>query len=141
MDPPWDEDDLCAVCPGQVHDPGRFDIAAGPGPASRYDTSRGYRCDLETGVPVCVHPEKIGFPPGRYASGGEPWPVDAPVGPAPGPLPDVAEELAGWMTAVVRHAGPGQVDQVLAAAEQAAASRFPPAVVVDALRAALAAAG
>ncbi|ONH55581.1 hypothetical protein CcI49_28400 [Frankia sp. CcI49] len=141
MDPPWDEDDLCAVCPGQVHDPGRFDIADGLGPASRYDTSRGYRRDLKSGVPVCVHPEKIGFPAGRYASGGESWPADTSEGPAPGPLPDRAEGLAAWMTALVRHTNPGQVDQVLATAEQAAAGRFPPAVVVDALRAALAAVG
>lgn len=135
---PWEEDGLCAVCPGQVHDPGQFDIAAGPGPASRYDTARGYRCDLVTGVPVCVHPDKIGFPPGRYASAGEPWPVDAAVGPAPGPLPDRVEGLAGWMAALVRHADPEQVDRVLAEAERAAASRFPPGVVVDALREALA---
>ncbi|KPM56905.1 hypothetical protein ACG83_03450 [Frankia sp. R43] len=141
IDRPWDEDALCSVCPGQVHDRGRFDIADGPGPGSRYDTSRGYRCDVMTGVPVCVHPDKIGYSPGRYASAGEPWPAEASVGPAPGPLPEQAEELAGWMSALVRHADPGQVDRVLTEAEQAAASRFPAEVVVDALRAALAAAG
>ncbi|WP_154675624.1 hypothetical protein [Parafrankia elaeagni] len=143
IDRPWDEDALCAVCPGQVHDRGRFDIADGPGPGSRYDTSRGYRRDLATGVPVCVHPEKIGHPPGRYASAGERWPVEAPAGPAPGPMPAAAGELAAWMTAVVRHAsaGTGQVDQVLADAERAAANRFPAEVVVEALRAALAAVG
>ncbi|OHV27488.1 hypothetical protein BBK14_20455 [Parafrankia soli] len=141
MDRPWDEDALCVVCPALVHDRGRFDIADGPGPDSRYDTSRGYRRDSDTGVPVCVHPHKIGVASGRYASAGQRWPEEADRGPAPGPMPDQAEGLAEWMTALVRHTGPGQVDVVLAQAERAAAGRFPAAVIVDALRVALAAAG
>lgn len=125
------------VCPALVHDPGRFDIADGPGPASRYDTSRGYRRDAASGVPVCVHPHKIGHPPGRYASAGQRWPAEADPGPDPGPMPEQAGELAGWMAALVRRAGADQVDVVLAEAERAAAVRFPPEVVLGALRAAL----
>ncbi|OHV21256.1 hypothetical protein BBK14_07935 [Parafrankia soli] len=139
MDRPWDEDALCVVCPALVHDRGRFDIVAGPGPASRYDTSRGYRRDAVSGVPVCVHPHKIGFPPGRYASAGQRWPAEADLGPPPGPMPDDPGALAAWMTALVRHAGAGELDAVLAEAERAASERFPPDAVVDALRVALSA--
>ncbi len=139
MDHPWDEDALCAVCPGQVHDPGRFDIADGPGPASRYDVTAGYRRDLSSGVPVCIHPDKIGFPAGRYASAGQRWPAEAEPEPHPGPMPHDPDALAGWMTAMVRHAGAGRVDAVLAEAERAAARRFPADLVVDALRAAFSA--
>jgi hypothetical protein len=135
---PWDEDDLCAVCPGQVHDPGRFDIAERPD-ASRYDTVKGYRRDIATGVPVCMHPEKIGFPPGRYASAGERWPGDLEPGPHPGELPDDPAALAEWMAALVRHAGPDGLASTLMEAEAAASAKFPAEVVVTALREALAA--
>ncbi|WP_261565301.1 hypothetical protein [Frankia gtarii] len=138
MDHPWDEDALCAVCPGQVHDPGRFDIVDGPGPASRYDTTAGYRRDLVSGVPVCIHPDKIGFPAGRYASAGQRWPAETEPASPPGPMPDDPDELAGWMTALIRHADVDTVAVVLAEAERSAARRFPPELVVNALRAALA---
>ncbi|MCK9876619.1 hypothetical protein MXD59_12660 [Frankia sp. Ag45/Mut15] len=138
MGRPWDEEALCAVCPAQVHDPGRFDIVDGPAEGGRYDASTGYRRDQASGVPVCIHPGKIGVPSGRYASAGEPWPVRAVLGPDPGPMPHDPDRLAGWMTALVRHAGAGQAEAVLGEAERAAARRFPADVVVAALRAALA---
>lgn len=139
MDHPWDEDALCAVCPGQLHDPGRFDVVDGPQPGCRYDSTAGYRRDTASGVPVCIHPDKIGVRPGRYASGGEGWPARTPPAVPAGPMPAEAGALAGWMTELVRHAGPGRVDAVLADAERQAARSFPADVVVGALRAALAA--
>jgi hypothetical protein len=138
-DHPWDEDALCAVCPGQVHDPGRFDVVDAPQPSCRYDLTTGYRRDAASGVPVCVHPYRIGVAPGRYASAGERWPAPASLGAKPGPMPTDAGALGGWMTALVRHADPGQVDAVLGDAERQAARSFPAEVVVEALRAALSA--
>ncbi|WP_256789211.1 hypothetical protein [Frankia sp. AvcI1] len=138
MDHPWGEDELCAVCPGQVHDPGGFDIVDGPGPGSRYDTTAGYRRDLDSGMPVCIHPHKIGFPVGRYASAGQRWPAEAEPAAHPGPMPDDPDALAGWMTALVRHTDVDAVAEVLADAERSAAQRFPSGLVVDALRVALA---
>ena len=70
--PPWDEDGLCIVCPGLVLGPGEFDVER-PASDLRYDPARGYRC-APSGVPVCMHPDKIGVPPGRYLSDGAPWP-------------------------------------------------------------------
>ncbi|MCM3886134.1 hypothetical protein ND747_21155 [Frankia sp. R82] len=138
MGRPWDEDDLCAVCPAQVHDPGRFDIVDGPTAGGRYDASTGYRRDLVSGVPVCIHPGKIGFRPGRYASAGERWPDLVELGPDPGPMPQDPASLARWMTARVRHAGADEAETVLADAEREAARSFPADIVVAALRAALA---
>ncbi|WP_236705609.1 hypothetical protein [Frankia sp. ACN1ag] len=137
MDHPWDEDALCAVCPGQVHDPGRFDVVDGPQPGCRYDAATGYRREAASGVPVCIHPDRIGVRPGRYATAGERWPAPTSPAAAAGPMPTDAGALAGWMTALVRHAGPARVDAVLGDAEREAARSFPAVVVVEALRAAL----
>jgi hypothetical protein len=85
---------------------------------------------------VCVHPDRIGFLPGRYASGDDRWPDGTPAGDPPGSMPDDPAALAAWMIAVVRHAGP-DVSRALADAEGRAAARFPTGVVVAALRQAL----
>ncbi len=89
-------------------------------------------------MPVCIHPHKIDFPVGRYASAGQRWPAEAEPAPHPGLMPDDPDALAGWMTALVRHADVDAVAEVLADAERSAAQRFPAELVVNALRAALA---
>lgn len=134
---PWNEADICAVCPGNVHGPGHFDVADGVASNSRYDTSTGYRRDTTTGTPVCVHPEKIGIPPGRYASAGEPFPTTEPTPEPPGQIPEDPLKLTGWMTAVVRYATADELTSALAQAEAAASAKFEPDVVLVALRAAL----
>ena len=63
-------DDTCVVCPAQVWGLGEFDVSDRPGPTSRYDRDLDYRVDVTTGVPVCVHPYRVGLPPGAYCSGG-----------------------------------------------------------------------
>lgn len=88
---------------------------------------------------MCIHPGKIGFPPGRYASAGHRWPEPVELGPDPGPMPQDLALLARWMTARVRHAGAGEAETVLADAEREAARSFPADIVVAALRAAMAA--
>lgn len=117
---------------------GEFDVIDRPGPGSRYDPAAGYRVNVDTGAPVCVHPYRVGLPPGAYASAGLPVPTIPEEPPAPTrealELPDDLVDLEGWIVAVVRAAGPARMHQAVDAVETLAAERFPPADVVAAMR-------
>lgn len=130
-------DDTCVVCPAQRLGLGEFDVVDRPG-SSRYDPRIGHRVDTTTGAPVCVHPYRVGLPPGSYASTGAPVPTIPVERPAPArhalDLPDDAIDLEGWLIAVVRAAGPDQITEALAAAEAVAVRRFTTTEVVAALR-------
>lgn len=131
-------DDTCVVCPAQRLRPGEFDVSDRPGPASRYDKELDYRVDVRTGVPVCVHPYRVGLPSGAYCSAGVPVPPVAAEPPAPTrhalDLPDDVTNLEGWIIAVLRAAGPARIYQALDAAETLAGQRFAEADVVTAMR-------
>ncbi|RAY15435.1 hypothetical protein DPM19_12145 [Actinomadura craniellae] len=158
--PEW-ADDCCVVCPAQQLGPGRFDVAPRPLPHHAFES--GQRVDTYTGVPVCVHPFRVGLPPGAYASAGEPvpgpptetaepvrrppadggWRLHVPREvfiPAPEhlELPDRAEDLEGWMVALLRTAPDAAMASALRQAETIAAERFPGGQVVAALRRVLA---
>lgn len=130
-------DATCVVCPAQLLAPGGFDVTDRPGPRNRYDPGRGYRVDVETGTPICVHPYRVGLPPGGYCSAGLPVP-EATVPPAPTPdaleMPTDVDDLEAWIIAVIRAAGPARLGQALHAAETLAGQRFPEADVVTAMR-------
>ena len=132
------KDDTCVVCPAQLLGPGMFDVADRPGSQSRYDRELGYRVDVASGVPVCVHPYRVGLPEGAYCSGGVPVPAIPEEPPAPTPhaldLPDDVTNLEAWIIAVVRAAGPARIHQALDAAETLAGQRFAEADVVTAMR-------
>jgi hypothetical protein len=139
--PDW-QDATCVVCPAQVLGPGGFDVVDKPGRQARYDPQIGYRVNLATGAPVCVHPFRVGLPPGLYASAGEPLPsLDAPP-PAPGPeqleLPEDVTDLEGWLIAVLRVADPERMASALFRAETTAGQRFASKDVVAAMRRVLA---
>ncbi len=51
---------------------GRFDVAGRPRPVTSYHQALGVRVHAESQVPTCVHPERVGLDPGRYASDGVP---------------------------------------------------------------------
>ena len=89
---------------------GEFDVTDRPGPSSRYDCDLDYRVDAVTGAPVCVHPYRVGLPPGAYCSAGVPVPTVPDVPPAPTrdalDLPDDdVTNLEAWIIAVLRAAG------------------------------------
>lgn len=135
--PRW-RDATCVVCPAQVLGPGAFDVADRPSRQSRYDPAIGYRVNTATGVAVCVHPFRVGLPPGCYASGDDPLPaID---GPAPGPtaealeLPEDVVDLEAWLVATLRVAEPSQLASALSQAEAIAAERFASKDVVAAMR-------
>lgn len=135
--PGWCEA-TCVVCPAQLLGPGKFDVAEHPSPDSQYDPDLGYRVNRHTGQAVCVHPYRVGLPPGAYASANAPLPaLDAPP-PAPTQvaleLPAEVADLEGWLVAVLRTTEPDRLASALEQAEATAGTRFPPAEVVTALR-------
>ena len=135
--PEW-ADATCAVCPAQVLGPGRFDVVDRPDRDRRYDPSVGYRVEAATGTAVCVHPYRVGLPPGRYASREEPVPVPDQHRPLPTAaalrLPDDVVDLEAWLVAILRVAHPDELAPALRRAEALACQRFAPSVVVAAMR-------
>jgi hypothetical protein len=134
--PRW-EADTCAVCPAQLLGPGAFDVLARPGPGSAYRAELGWRAD-PAGVPVCVHPYRVGMPVGAYKSAGVPVPDLNSPAPAPTPealeLPEWLEDLEGWLVAVLRSVPPERMFGAVARAEREAAEQFSPRDVVKAMR-------
>lgn len=131
-------DDTCVVCPAQVLGLGQFDVSDRPGPDTRYNRDLDYRVDVTTGVPVCVHPYRVGLPPGAYYSEAAPVPAVPDEPPAPTrdalDLPVDVTNLEAWIIAVLRTAGPSRIHQAISAAETLAAERFAEAEVVAAMR-------
>jgi hypothetical protein len=93
-----DERGVCGVCPSTRLPGGAFDVHARPSAGSRF--AGGLR-RTAAGVPVCVHPERVGLPPGAYASQGAalPWQV---------PPPLELDVFAAWLRAALT-AAPSEV--------------------------------
>ena len=134
--PRW-EADTCAVCPAQLLGPGAFDVLARPGPRFAYRPDLGWRADPD-GVPVCVHPYRVGMAVGEYKSAGAPVPdLDSP---APAPtletleLPQRLEDLEGWLVAMLRSVPQERMFGAVARAEREAGTRFAARDVVTAMR-------
>ncbi|GAA0546576.1 hypothetical protein GCM10010172_30330 [Paractinoplanes ferrugineus] len=132
----WSED-TCAVCPAQALGPGAFDVVARPSQEIAYDRQIGWRVD-QAGTAVCVHPYRVGLPPGRYASAAEPLPASSTPTPEPPPealdLPEDLIDLEGWLVATLRVVDQDRIFGAVARAEREAAQRFAPGEVVTALR-------
>ncbi|GAA2272472.1 hypothetical protein GCM10010430_68050 [Kitasatospora cystarginea] len=69
--------DVCWFCPSLRFPAGGFDVYERPTLECPFDPADGFRYAAGR-VPVCVHPYKVGLPPGRYASAGEPVPAREP---------------------------------------------------------------
>ncbi|MFE9426596.1 hypothetical protein ACFYNO_26950 [Kitasatospora sp. NPDC006697] len=164
-EPPYlaDESEVCWYCPSLRHAAGRFDVHDRPSREWPFDPETGFRFTA-AGVPVCVHPGKVGLPAARYATDRLPVPVAAPgpaaprsyrahpdeLAPPPAPpaglpeltdaeilageRPEVPEELLALLRAELASAAPGELPEALARAELAAGRDHPPAVVVEAMR-------
>ncbi|MDH6115054.1 hypothetical protein P3T36_007343 [Kitasatospora sp. MAP12-15] len=68
--------DVCWFCPSLRFPAGGFDVFEQPSRECPFDPADGFRYTAAR-VPVCVHPYKVGLPPGRYGSDGEPVPARA----------------------------------------------------------------
>ncbi|RFU41255.1 hypothetical protein DZF91_12820 [Actinomadura logoneensis] len=149
------------ICPAQKLALGEFDVVDRPGARYGFDRDRGYRVDIATGFPVCVHPFRVGLEPGPYASAAAGWPDPAapppdPLDPSQAPrpsgarravftptpeqleLPESADDLEAWLIAILRTARADELASALDQAETAAAQRFNADQIVKALRRALA---
>ncbi|GIH20912.1 hypothetical protein [Rugosimonospora africana] len=135
--PGWDGA-TCTVCPAQCLGLGRFDVVDRPGPDNRYDPALGWRINIHTGKPTCVHPFRVGLPPGLYASSGQtllPIPTQPPApSPAQLELPHDPVDLGAWLVASLRVVPADQMVSALRRAEATAAQRFPAKDIVAAMR-------
>lgn len=126
------------MCPAQVLGLGQFDVSDRPGPQSQYNPELGYRVDVSTLTPVCVHPFRVGLPVGRYASDNAPVPDFPQQAPTPSPvqleLPADAADLEAWFVATLRVVHPDAMASALWRAEAIASQRFPARDVVTAMR-------
>ncbi|MFD4397826.1 hypothetical protein [Kitasatospora sp. NPDC058478] len=68
-----DDHDACWICPSLRLPVGAFDVLERPNGDYPFNPEDGFRYSRE-GVPACVHGDRIGLPPGRYASAGEALP-------------------------------------------------------------------
>ncbi|MFJ9818789.1 hypothetical protein ACIRU3_26760 [Streptomyces sp. NPDC101151] len=65
----------CGICPSRRFPVGEFDVFERPTKDCPFDPADGHRYTAD-GVPVCVHPEKVGLPAGRYKSENAPLAVE-----------------------------------------------------------------
>ncbi|MBU2667422.1 hypothetical protein KOI35_28310 [Actinoplanes bogorensis] len=132
-------DETCGICPGQVLGPGEFDVVTRPRTELTYNPELGWRA-TPGGTPVCVHPFRVGMPPGEYASAGTPLPrLDAEAAPLSPPpeafvMPDALDDLGAWMVAHLRVAGQDEMFSVVTRLERQAGERFASGEVVVVLR-------
>lgn len=135
--PEWN-DATCAVCPAQLLGPGRFDVVDRPGPDNRYEPAHGWRVNVHSGRPTCVHPFRVGLPPALYASEGVPAPPapEKPLAPSHVQLalPADVTDLEAWFIARLRMAEPNGMASALRRAEATAAERFNSKDIVAAMR-------
>ena len=132
-------DETCGVCPAQLLGPGDFDVVARPRTEFAYRPDLGWRATPD-GVPVCVHPFRVGLAPGAYASAGVAVPRGAEAESLPEPppqalvMPEDVGDLSAWMVAHLRVAGRDEMFSVVARLERQAGERFPASEVVAVLR-------
>lgn len=132
-------DETCGICPGQMLGPGRFDVVARPARELAFNRELGWRA-TPGGTPVCVHPFRVGMPPGAYASGDEPVPDLSHLDLVPPPppealvLPESLDDLSAWMVAHLRTPTRWGMSAVISELERTAAERFAPGEVVAVLR-------
>lgn len=120
---------VCGVCPSLRLPGGRFDVVARPSRDCPFDPVTGHRFTA-AGVPVCVHPERVGLPVAPYASGGRPLPWETPP-------PASADEVPAWVRAVLEAAPPEACDEVIGQAGRILRAADPGIDVTAVLRAAL----
>ncbi|GGW47326.1 hypothetical protein [Streptomyces galilaeus] len=120
---------VCSMCPSLRHRGGEFDVVARPSRDCPFDPGTGYRFTA-AGVPVCVHPERVGLPAAPYASDGLPLPWETPP-------PAEAGEVPTWVRAVLDAAPPDACDEVIEQATQILLAADPTTDVTAVLRAAL----
>lgn len=124
-----DEHPACGICPGRHQALGEFDVAGRPSREFPFDPADGHRCTADR-VPVCVHPEKIGIPLGRYRTDGIPLSCDLD-------LPEHVDDLDRYLRDAVHSAAPTALELLITRAMAEIPLRWPGVDATTALRRAL----
>lgn len=108
----------CGICPSRNFPVGEFDVFERPSKECPFNPDDGHRYTAD-GTPVCVHPEKVGLPAGRFKSEGAAVKVNVelPQNEAEvipylrrllyGAAPVLLEDLIDQATAEIRRTFPG----------------------------------
>ncbi len=120
---------MCGICPSLRLPGGAFDVHSRPSRDCPFDPSTGHRFTT-AGVPVCVHPDRVGLPAAEYATAELPLPWETP------PPADPAE-VPVWMRAALDAAPPDACDEVIERATEILRAADPELDLVAVLRAAL----
>lgn len=107
----------CGICPSRFHPAGEFDVFERPTAECPFSKADGHRY-LGDGTPVCVHPEKVGLPAGRYKSEGAPLAVGLDLPPDP-------SEVVPYLRDVLWNAAPVLLDGLVSQAQEQVRERFP----------------
>ncbi|MFE6159050.1 hypothetical protein ACFQ7F_09065 [Streptomyces sp. NPDC056486] len=116
----------CGICPSRRFPLGEFDVAERPSHDFPFDPRDGHRY-TRRGVPVCVHPEKVGIPPAPYKTDG----VALLTGVE---LPDDVTELDGYLRELVHGAAPDALERLIDLADREIRRAFPEVDATLALR-------
>ncbi|MFG3252482.1 hypothetical protein [Streptomyces sp. NPDC048172] len=107
----------CGICPSRRLPVGEFDVAERPSRDFPFSSQDGHRYTAD-GVPVCVHPHKVGLPAARYKSDGVPL-VDELR------LPDDVAQLEDRLRELVHTCAPGVLEPLIEQAVREIGQRFP----------------
>ncbi|MFJ6566876.1 hypothetical protein ACIQNU_05615 [Streptomyces sp. NPDC091292] len=107
----------CGICPSRRLPVGGFDVWQRPTRECPFNPEDGHRYAPD-GTPVCVHPEKVGLPAGRYKSEGAPLVVELDLPPDP-------SEVVPYLRDVLWNAAPVLLDDLISQAQQQVRQRFP----------------
>ncbi|MEU3959421.1 hypothetical protein AB0F42_06320 [Streptomyces buecherae] len=119
----------CDICPSRRHPFGEFDVHERPTKECPFDPVDGHRYTAD-GVPVCVHPEKVGLPAGRYKSEGAALAAELT-------LPADQSELVPYLREVLHGAAPVLLGDLIERASVEIPRAFPDVDVLATLRRAL----
>ncbi len=126
-----DDHDACGVCPARRYSPGDFDVHERPSRDAPFDPADAHRYTADR-VPVCVHPERVGLPAGRYKSDGAPVPFVTEL-----VLPADAADLDQCLRHAFHNAAPGLTQALIDQAVRDVPAAFPDVDLFAALRRAL----
>lgn len=119
----------CGICPSRRLPVGGFDVWERPSRDCPFNPADGHRYAPD-GTPVCVHPEKVGLPVGRYKSENAPLTVELHLPPDP-------SELVPYLHDVLYGAAPVLVEDLIAQASEKIRAEFPDLDPIVVLRRAL----
>lgn len=119
----------CGVCPSRRVPVGEFDVHERPTKECPFNPADGHRYSAD-GTPVCVHPDKVGIPAGRYKSEGVALVAELN-------LPAEESELVPYLHDVLYGAAPILLDGLIGLAKAEIAENFPDLDVTSTLRRAL----